>query len=78
MHETKDGKIMLTYLTDASLITVIMRVRICELGGLESLLNSCAQLDTRLHPGMDPGVGSSLEYECSVTQFMPGDYFYVK
>ena len=25
-------------------------------------------LDTRLHPGLDPGVGFSLEYECSVTQ----------
>ena len=50
----------------------------CELGGLESLLNPCARLDTHLHPGLDPGVGSSLEYKYSVTQSPPGDYFYVK
>ena len=46
--------------------------RLCELGGLESLLNPCAQLDTRLHPGLVPGldlgVGFSLEYECNVTR----------
>ena len=24
-------------------------------------------MDTQLHPGLDPGVGSCLEYECSVT-----------
>ena len=38
------------------------------MGGLESLLNPCARLDTRLRPGMDLGVRSSLEYECSVTR----------
>ena len=26
------------------------------------------QLDVRLHPGLDPGVGSRLEYEYSVTR----------
>ena len=24
-------------------------------------------MDTKLHPGLDPGVVSSLEYECNVT-----------
>ena len=49
-----------------------MRERLCELGGLESVLNPCTRLDTRLHPGLDPGldpgVGFSLEYECNVTR----------
>ena len=39
-----------------------------ELGGLKYLLNPCAQLDTRLHTGLDLGVVSSLEYEYSVTR----------
>ena len=30
------------------------------------------------HPGLDPDLGSSLEYEYSVTQSPPGDYIYVK
>ena len=30
------------------------------------------------HPGLDPDLGSSLEYEDSVTQSPPGDYIYVK
>ena len=30
------------------------------------------------HPVLDPEVGSSLEYEYSVTQSPPGDYIYVK
>ena len=47
-------------------------------GGVESLLNPCARLDTWLHTGMDPGLGSSLEYKYSVTQFSPGYYCYVK
>ena len=46
------------------------------MGGLEYLLKPCARLDTRLHPVLDPGVVSSLEYECSVTQSTPGDYCY--
>ena len=41
--------------------------RLCELGGLEYLLNLCARLNTWLHPGLDPGVRSKLEYKCSVT-----------
>ena len=73
---------MVAYLTNARLATVTRRERLCELGGLESLLNPCARLDTQLHMGLDlaldPGVGFSLEYECSVTQSPPGRYFYVK
>ena len=30
------------------------------------------------HPGLDPEVGSSLEYKYSVTQLPPVDYVYVK
>ena len=58
---------MLSYLTDVRLTTVTRRERLCELGGFEYLLNPCVRLDTRLHPGMDPGVGSILEYKYSVT-----------
>ena len=54
---------MVAYLTDARLATVNRREGYVSLGGLESLLNPCARLDTGLHPGLDPGVGSSLEYE---------------
>ena len=60
------------YLTDARLATVTRRERLCELGGLESLLNPCARLGTQLHTGLhpvlDPVVGFSLECECSVTR----------
>ena len=59
---------MVAYLTNARLTTVTMRERLCELGGLEYLLNPCVKLDTRLHTGLDPGLGSSLEYEYSVTR----------
>ena len=38
------------------------------MGVSESLINPCTQLDKQLHPGLDPGVGFSLEYECSVTR----------
>ena len=58
---------MVAYLTDDKLTTVTRIERICEFGGLEYLLNPCARLDTQLHPGLEPGVGSSLEYEYSVT-----------
>ena len=44
----------------------------------ESLLNPYARLDARLHPGLDSEVGSSLDEEYSVTQLLPGDYYYVK
>ena len=47
-------------------------------GGVESILNPCTRLDTQLCPGLNPGGGSSLEYECSVTQSLPGYYRYVK
>ena len=36
------------------------------MAGLEYLLNPCARLDERLHPGLDPYVGSSLDDEYSV------------
>ena len=58
---------MVAYLTDARLATVTRRGRLFELGCLESLLNPCARLDTRLHLGLDLGVGFSLECECNVT-----------
>ena len=35
-------------------------------------------MDTRLNQVLKPGVVSSLEYECSVTQLPLGDYCYVK
>ena len=63
---------MVAYLTDARLATMTKRERLCELGGLESLLNPCTRLDTRLdtrlYLGLDPGVGFSLECECNVTR----------
>ena len=61
---------MFAGLTDARLATVTRRERLCELGGLEYILNPLALLDTRLHPGLDPGldpgVGFSLECKCNV------------
>ena len=60
------------------LATVKKRDRICELAGEESLLNPCTQLDTRLHPGLDPEVGSSLDDEYSVTESPPVYYCHVK
>ena len=63
---------MVAYLTADKLVTVTRRERLCELGGLESLLNPCARLDTQLHPGLDLGldlgVGFSLECKCNVTR----------
>ena len=58
---------MISYLNDAWLTTVKKRERLCVLVGLESLLNPRTQLGTRLHTGLEPGVGSRLEYEYSVT-----------
>ena len=73
---------MVPYLTGARLATLTRRERLCELGGLESLPKPSTRLDTQLHPvvdpSLDPGVGFSLEYECSVTQSPPGRYFYFK
>ena len=69
MNDSYD--LMGDYLTDARLTTVTRRERLCELGGLEHLLNPCVWLDTRLHPGLEPGVGSS---KYSVTQSPPWDY----
>ena len=70
--------LVVAYITDARLTIVTRRERMCELEGDEYLLNPCKRLDTRLHLGLDSGVGSSLEYEYSVTQSPPGDYCYVK
>ena len=39
-----------------------------SLQGFESLLNPCAQMDASLNPLIYPEVGSSLEYEYSVTR----------
>ena len=63
-------ELMVAYLTDARMPTVTRREGYMSWGGggVEYLLNPCTGLNTRLHPGMDPGVGSILEYECSVTQ----------
>ena len=58
---------MFAYLTDSRLTTVTRRESLCELGGLESLLNPCLRLDTRLNPVLDPGVGPRLEYEYIMT-----------
>ena len=52
---------MVAYLTNDRLTKVTRVERLCELGGLESLLSLCAQLNIQLHPGLEPGVGSSLE-----------------
>ena len=60
---------MVVYLTNTRLAaTVTSREGGVSWGGLEYLLNPCARLDTRLHPVLEPVVGSSLEYECSVTR----------
>ena len=48
-------------------MAVKRRERLCELAGLEYLLNPCARLDARLHPGLDLEVESSLDEEYSVT-----------
>ena len=49
-----------------------------SLQGKILFLTLCAQLDTQMHPGIEPEVGFIIEYEYSVTQFPPGDYFYAK
>ena len=58
------------YLTDARFWLQWERnERICELGGLEYLLNPCSRLDAQLHPGLEPALGSNLDDEYSVTQY---------
>ena len=52
--------LMVANLTDARLTTATRIERLCELGGLESLLNPFARLDARLYLVLDLGVGSSL------------------
>ena len=70
---------MIAYLIDASCwLQWKSNERLCELGGLEYLLNPCARLDTQLHLGLDPEVGSSLDDKYSLTQSPPDDYYYVK
>ena len=48
------------------------------MAGQEYIFNPCARPDKRLHTGLDPEVGSSLDYEYSVTQSPPGGYCDVK
>ena len=50
----------------------------CDLAGVQSLLNPCSLLHTRLYPVLDPKVVSRLEYKYSVTQSPPGHYSYVE
>ena len=60
---------MVAYLTDARCWLQWERnERLCKLGGLEYLLNSCTRLDPRLHLGLDPEMGSSLDNNYSVTR----------
>ena len=61
-----------------ALATVYNRENMCELEGLEYILNPCAWLDTWLHLGLDPEVGPRLEYYYSVIQLPPEDYSYDK
>ena len=63
----KIHNIIVAYPISYRLTIVTKRERMCELGGLESLLNTCVRLDTQLHLILEPGVGSSLEYTYSVT-----------
>ena len=59
---------MVTYLTNASCWLQLKRYdRLCELEGLEYLFIPYVQLDARLHPGLYPEVGSSLDDKYSVT-----------
>ena len=58
--------LMVSDLTNARLITVTRREILCELAGLEYLLNPCSRLDTRLNLVLDTVVGCSLKYKYSV------------
>ena len=58
----KQDNLMFAYLIDARCYLKCKSIeRLRELGGLESLLNSCEQLDAKLHPGLDPEVGSRID-----------------
>ena len=57
---------MVAYLTNSRLTVVARKEIICELEGSGYLLNPFVRLDTRLYPGLDPGVRSRLEYKYSV------------
>ena len=60
---------MVAYLNDARCwLQWKRKERLCEFGGLEYLLNPCAQLDAQLHMGLDPEVGSCLDDKYSVTR----------
>ena len=65
---------MVAYITNDRMATVTRREEYVSWGGLEYLINPYVRLDTRMHLGLDPVVGSSLEYKCSVTQSPLGDY----
>ena len=53
---------MVAYLTNNGFwIQLISNKGYVILQVIESLLNPCAQLDTRLHPGLGPEVGYILE-----------------
>ena len=75
-NNNNNNDLMVADLTDARLATVTRREWLYELEGLESLLNPCARLDTRLYPGLDlrldPGERFSLECECNVPNCRQG------
>ena len=60
-HYTGSDNLMVDYLTYVRMTTVTSRERLCELGGVKSLLKPCVLLDTQLRPGLDPRVVSILE-----------------
>ena len=70
--------LIVSYLTNDRLAIVIRIESLFEFGGSEYRLNPFVQLDTRLYPGRDPGVGFSLVYKYSVTQSLLWDYNSVK
>ena len=69
---------MVAYLTNSRFTTVTRRESLCELGGLEYLLNPCARMDTQLYLVLELRVGYIIEYKYSVKQSPPGYYCYVK
>ena len=68
---------MVAYLTYAMFwIQWKRNERLCELGVLESLLNPCTRPDVRLHPGLDPEGGSSIDGDYSVACVAPAVAWY--